>query len=187
MNAPLPLVKLTAADYLTWENQQSERHIFVQGEIFGMSGGTAEHNLSLGAVYANLWLHLKSSPCRVFVTDMRVAVEAADAYYYPDVVVTCNAADLANSKALQITAPKLIVEVLSPSTASFDRGQKFAHYRTLDSLEEYVLIDPELQTVDVYRKNTEAGLWTLHPSNTITAVVTLSSVEWQGLLGDLLS
>ena len=116
--------------------------------------------------------HLAGSPCRTFMTDMRLHVAAANSYFYPDVLVTCSALDVANTMAK--SEPKLIAEVLSPSTAAYDRGQKFSHYRSLASLEEYVLVDLDLRSADCYRKGAD-GLWVLHPFAK-GEVVTLASV-----------
>ena len=178
--------KLSAADYLTWEVKQSERNIFVRGEVFAMSGGTAEHNEATIDAAIALKRHLKGTSCKVFATDMRLRVETADCYYYPDVFGTCSATDINNPKLTTLTGAKLIIEVLSPSTAAFDRGDKFADYRTLDTLEEYVLIDPDGRSIDVFRKGTD-GLWVLHPSNTVSPTVRFESVGWVGEIGDLLN
>jgi Uma2 family endonuclease len=180
------LAKQTAAEYLAWEPLQRDRHIYVRGEIFAMAGGTFEHNDITGNVYVSLKSHLKGTPCKIGVTDMRIAVEKADCYFYPDVVVTSAERDTQNPKITEIHEAKLIIEVLSPSTASYDRGAKFADYRLLDSLQEYVLIDPETRTVEVFRKNA-FGIWELHPSNATTPNISLKSVDWQGLINDFLN
>ena len=176
----------SAADFLTWEEQQTERHMFVRGEVFAMSGGTAEHNEATINAALALKQHLKGTPCKVFITDMRLRVEAADCYYYPDVLVTCASADINDPKLTTLTGAKLIIEVLSPSTAAFDRGDKFADYRTLETLEEYALIDPDSKSIDVFRKGTD-GLWVLHPSNSTSPEVRFDSVGWVGTISDVLS
>ena len=106
------------------------------------------------------------------MSDMRLHVTAANSYIYPDVLVTCNPQDLASPTVK--TEPKLLIEVLSPSTAAYDRGVKFSHYRSLPSLEEYVLIDLDSRTTDSYRKGMD-GLWVLHPFAR-DAAITLASV-----------
>lgn len=171
----LAQAKLSATEYLAWEALQTERHMFVAGEVFAMAGATKDHNDIAGNAYVEFKHHLKGTPCKTYIGDVRLHVAAADAYFYPDVVVTCDNADIVDPKASTIASPKLIVEVLSPSTAAYDRGQKFAAYRTLTSLQEYVLIDPELKTVEVFRKNA-VGVWELHPSNSMDDIVTLKSV-----------
>lgn len=179
------LAKLSAADFLKWEDQQPERHIFIAGEVFAMAGGTAEHQDAVLATASILKNHLKNSPCKTFM-EMRLQIKAANAYFYPDVLVTCDSNDTHNPKTTEIQTAIAVFEVLSPSTASFDRGLKFAHYRQLDSLQEYVLIDPETQTVEVFRKNT-SNIWELHPSNAAEPNVSLKSVDWHGQITDFLS
>ena len=150
----------TATDYLTWEAEQVDRHEFLDGEVFAMAGAEDRHVTVAGNLYIALRQHLSGSPCRTYMSDMRLRVAAANAYFYPDVMVTCSAQDLASP--MHKAEPKLIAEVLSPSTAAYDRGLKFSHYRTLDSLQEYVLIDLDSRRVDCYRLGTD-GLWVLHP------------------------
>ena len=163
---------MTAADYLMWEAKQTERHEFVCGETFAMAGAEDRHVTVVGNVYIALRQHLTGTPCRTFVADMRLHVAALGHYFYPDIMVTCSAADLASP--LSKSEPKLIVEVLSPSTAAYDRGLKFSYYRNLPSLHEYVLIDLDTRAVDCYRLGGD-GLWVLHPFGA-GQTVTLASV-----------
>ena len=152
--------RMSAADFLAWDACQTFRHEFVQGEVFAMAGaGEAHVTLALNIAMA-LRQHLAGTPCRTFISDMKLRVEAADAFFYPDVMVSCSAADTVDP--LVKREPLLLVEVLSPSTAGFDRGDKFAAYRLLPSLREYLLVDPQSRRCDVYRLG-ERGLWTLHP------------------------
>jgi len=149
-----------AADYLTWETAQPERHEFIDGEIFSMGGAEDRHvTVTMNLAFA-LRQHLSGSPCRTYMSDMRLHVAAANSYFYPDVLVTCSALDQAS--AMVKTEPKLIAEVLSPTTAAYDRGLKFGHYRTLPSLEEYLLVDLDTRATDCFRKGAD-GLWVLHP------------------------
>jgi Uma2 family endonuclease len=150
----------TADDYLAWEPTQLDRHEYLDGEVFAMAGAEDRHVTVSGNCYMALRQHLSGSPCRTYMSDMRLHVAAVNSYFYPDVLVTCSALDLASPKAK--TEPKLIIEVLSPSTAAYDRGLKFSHYRNLASLEEYALIDLDTRTTDCYRKGAN-GLWVLHP------------------------
>jgi Uma2 family endonuclease len=112
----------TATDYLAWEAQQVERHEFLDGEVFAMAGAEDRHvTVAMNLAFA-LRQHLGGSPCRTYMSDMRLRVAAANAYFYPDVMVTCSAQDL--SSPMHKTEPKLIAEVLSPGTAAYDRGVK---------------------------------------------------------------
>ena len=150
----------SADDYLAWEPAQLDRHEYLDGEVFAMAGAEDRHvTVSMNIAFA-LRQHLSGSPCRTYMSDMRLHVAAANSYFYPDVLVTCSALDQASPRAK--TEPKLIIEVLSPSTAAYDRGLKFSHYRSLPSLEEFVLIDLDTRSTDCYRKGAD-GLWVLHP------------------------
>ena len=153
MTSAQPQHRFDADAYLAWEAAQSERHEYFQGEVFAMAGGTQNHNtVALNTAIA-VRNHLKGTPCQVFISDVRVQVAAVDAYFYPDVVVNCQPRTAADGQAISVDAPVLVVEILSDSTATWDRGGKFAAYRQLPSLQEYVLIDPQAQTVELYRRN----------------------------------
>lgn len=160
MARPQPEPRFTADEYLAWEVTQPGRHEYIDGEVFAMAGGEDRNATVAGNLYIALRQHLRGGPCHAYVGDVRLHVAAANAYFYPDLLVTCDAADAANRLAK--SAPLLLVEVLSPSTAAYDRGDKFAHYRGIASLQEYVLIDIDRRATDVYRKGAD-GLWVLHP------------------------
>ena len=140
----------TAADYLAWEATQPEKHEHVAGEVFAMGGAARVHvtvSLNIAGALAD---KLDGTPCRAYMADMKLQVEAANAYYYPDVMVSCDEADRRAEQYM--TSPTLIVEVLSPSTAAYDRGEKFAAYRHLPSLQQYVLVDPDQRRIESYTR-----------------------------------
>lgn len=186
MPIPQRPAPLTAADYLAWEAVQDTRSEFIDGDVFARSESTMAHNMAMGALASTLLHHLRGKPCRPFVADVKVLVEASNSVFYPDVMVSCSPTDLSDGKAQTMSQPTLIAEVLSPSTAAFDRGGKFAHYRLLDSLQEYVLIDTDTPRVEVFRRNA-ANRWELYPSTGPDATVELASVDWQGTVGELLA
>lgn len=155
----LPQEKLTLAAFLDWEAAQPERYSFWRGEVFAMVGVRQSHALVTLNVASALKAALRGTPCRAFVADMKLRIDAADALFYPDVMVSCDARD--RSTPLWLAYPKLVVEVLSDSTAAFDRGAKFAACRMIGTLEEYALIDIEARRVEVFRRNA-AGRWELH-------------------------
>jgi Uma2 family endonuclease len=150
----------TAADYLAWEADQPERHDFVDGEVFAMSGGEDRNATVAGNVYIAQREHLRGTRCRVYLTDVKLHVRARDNYFYPDVMITCSDADRASR--LSKSDPVLIIEVLSKSTEAYDRGEKFANYRAIETLAEYAMVDINSRRVDLYRKGAD-GLWVLHP------------------------
>lgn len=144
----VPLRSLDVTDFLAWESQQLERHEFVRGEVFAMVGGTRGHHRIVANLVRHLGNHLEGSPCQVFGEAMKVQV-ADEAILYPGVVVTCDRQFRADDPALH--EPVVVVDVLSPSTQRYDRSEKFALYRKLPSLREYVLIDPETRRIEVFR------------------------------------
>ena len=170
-----------AAAYLEWEQQHSERHEYIAGEVFAMTGATDAHvtvTLNLASLLRD---HVRGTPCRVYVADMKLHVATADAFFYPDVFVTCAEAD--HRQKHYKNTPVLIVEVLSDSTAAYDRGRKFSLYRQLPSLREYVLIDPTTFSVDVFRRR-EDGHFVLYPFGAGERVE-LASMEYAVAIEDL--
>jgi Uma2 family endonuclease len=165
--------RMTAAEFLAWDAGQTVKHEFVRGDVFAMAGGEDRNATVAGNLYMSLRQHLRGTPCRVYGSDVKLRIEAADCFFYPDVMVTCSAADLADR--LIKREPMLVIEVLSPSTGAYDRGDKFASYRQLPSLQEYLLVDVQTQSCDLFRKGAD-GLWVLHPSGPDDAVQ-LQSVD----------
>jgi len=149
---------LTPDEYLAWEREQPIKHEYIDGEVYAMAGGTLAHNAIVLNLYSQLRPHLRERGCLGNVADVKVRVSERGPYFYPDLVVSCDERDRRATEVLQY--PKLIVEVLSPSTAGFDRGDKFKFYRRIATLQEYVLIDAEQVGIDCYRK-TSAGKWEL--------------------------
>lgn len=163
---------MSAADFLAWDATQTLKHEFLRGEIYAMTGALDAHVTTTMNVSMALRQHLRGTPCRTFMSDMKLRVEAADAFFYPDVFVTCSAADSADPQIKR--EPVLVVEVLSPSTAAYDRGDKFAAYRQLPTLRELLFIDPRRRRCDLHRLGAD-GLWVLHPFDP-GATVVLDSV-----------
>lgn len=147
---------------MAWEAAQLERHEFFAGEVFAMTGARATHNTIAGNVFLLLKQSLRGTPCRVFFADMKLHVASANASFYPDVFVSCDPRDRTPDAELVQCYPQLVVEVLSDSTAAFDRGQKFEAYRSLDSLAAYLLVEQHRQHADLFIRNVE-GLWVLNP------------------------
>jgi Uma2 family endonuclease len=173
MALPEQIAPISMEDYLESEQREEIKHEYLQGRVWAMVGATDAHvTIALNLAVA-LKGHLRGGPCRVYISDMKVRVEPADAFYYPDVMVTCDPRDRAGEYYKQ--HPCLIVEVLSPTTEAFDRGDKFAAYRRLESLEEYILVDTRNMAVDAFRRGPD-GHWVLHPLRAGDEVV-FSSVD----------
>ncbi len=159
--------------YLEWERAQPTRNEYYDGMIYAMTGGTLDHaNIGLN-IAAALKQLLRGGPCRPYNTDVRVHVDRPNAFFYPDVTVTCDPTDLTAKESIR--APKVIFEVLSPSTSACDRGDKFAAYRALESLQDYVLVDPDTKRVERFSRNAD-GSWQLVDA-TGTAELTLPSLS----------
>jgi Uma2 family endonuclease len=150
---------MTAEEFLAWEAGQTGRHDFVDGEVYAMAGAEDRHVTVTGNVYMALRQRLSNTPCRTFIADMKVAAADDASFFYPDVLVTCSAAD--RQSPLVKREPTLIVEVLSPSAVAYDLGSKFAYCRQIPTLREIAFIDLDARRTDVYRKGAN-GLWVLH-------------------------
>lgn len=150
----------SAEDFLKWESTQDTKHEFADGIAYAMSGAGEKHVTISGNVFAALRNHVRGTPCRAYIADMKLRVEKANAFFYPDVFVTCSESDARREDYK--ADPVLVIEVLSPTTAAYDRGPKFAHYRQLPSLMEYVLIEPDRISVEIFRRDA-TGHWVLYP------------------------
>ncbi len=150
MAFPKELMTLSVEEYLALEEKSEVRHEYVAGYIFAMAGATDAHNLIAGNVHALMRPHLRRSGCRVYMVDMKLRVEAVDAFYYPDVMVTCEAFE---AKSVFKSKPILLVEVLSPGTELTDKREKLSAYFKLESLQEYVLIAQDGKRVEIYRRD----------------------------------
>jgi Uma2 family endonuclease len=149
---------MSPQEYLEWEEQQPIKYEYMNGEIFAMTGGILPHNSIAINLTSALKNHLRGKGCKVFMADAKVGVSQNGPFHYPDVMVSCDPLDQKARKV--IYHPCLIVEVLSPGTEAFDRGQKFRNYRQIESLKEYVLIEADRLNVECYRIN-EKGKWEL--------------------------
>ncbi|MEY6433031.1 Uma2 family endonuclease [Thioalkalicoccus limnaeus] len=174
MSTPAERLAFDADAYLAWEAEQREKHEYLRGEVFAMVGARQEHVLVALNVASALKQRLRGGPCRAYVSDMKLRVAAADAFFYPDVMVSCDARDRVAEHYLE--HPILIVEILSPGTEAFDRGAKAAAYRLLPALREYVLIDIAARRAEAYRR-TEEGDWLLHDCRPEDGTCRFASVE----------
>jgi Uma2 family endonuclease len=149
--APLKRELLSIEDYLTFEESTPLRHEYVSGEIFAMSGPSREHELIAGNVFAAVHAHLRGSPCKSFIGNFKLNLKVNESqfFYYPDVMVACGP----NVDSRFCTDPRLVVEVLSPSTERTDRREKACNYRQIPTLEEFVLIAQRKAEVTIYRRS----------------------------------
>ena len=159
MGLPLSQTQFDADAYLAWEAEQPDKSEYFAGEVFAMVGVRRVHATVAGNVFAALRQHLRGTPCLPFIADMKLRVASADAFFYPDIMVTCDAGD--RRADLFVEHPQLIVEILADSTAAYDRGAKFAASRQIAALQEFVLIDIAARRIEMFRRQAN-NEWLLH-------------------------
>lgn len=155
MGLPKLKPKIAVAEYLEGEKTSAERHEFVDGEVYAMSGASKRHNRIVRELLDKFDARLANTDCEVFFTDVKLRIENLNRFYYPDLVVVCGEDD---EDDYYISKPTIIVEVLSPSTALTDKREKWFAYQEIPSLKEYAMIDQETGSAELYRRRAD-GLW----------------------------
>lgn len=173
----------TVAQYLDYERTADARHEFVHGEITAMAGASERHNQIASALNYLLYGQLIARPCQVFQSDMRVRV-TADMYFYPDIAVVCDEATYVDDRRDTLTNPTTIIEVLSPSTEDYDRGRKFARYRQLASLRDYLLVAQSEMRVEHHSLRPGEG-WLLRDFTAPDAPILIPSLDCTLALSDI--
>lgn len=166
----------TEEAYLEFEQTSVGKHEYFHGEIYAMTGGTEAHNLLSGNTYAALHAQLRRRPCRVYNSDQRIKVQATGLYTYPDVTIVCGQPQFMDQLRLTLLNPTVIIEVLSPSTERYDRGMKFQNYRTIPTLQDYLLIAQDNHRIEHYIRQ-ETGEWLLREAVGLAAQVTIHSID----------
>ena len=156
MASRIPVYSMSVDEYLEAEKDAAMRHEYVAGQIFAMAGASDAHNTIAGNFFGRLKSNLRGGPCRVYISDMKVWIEAVQAFYYPDVVVTCDPED---NGEYSKTKPCLIVEVTSPTTTVMDHREKLQAYRKIPSLREYVMMAQHEMLVEIYRLDSRGHWW----------------------------
>lgn len=156
MTSPMPLLTLTVDEYLESEKFSSVRHEYLAGYVYAMTGTSAAHNMIALNVASRLRAHLRGGPCQVFISDMKLHIEAINTFYYPDVMVTCDPEDREDYFKAR---PSLIIEVSSPSTVVIDRREKLLAYQRIQNLREYILISQDEIKVELYRRDPGGRWW----------------------------
>lgn len=180
----IPKTKLTPEEYLDFERKAEERHEYFDGEIFAMSGAKRNHNKISTNLSGLVWQHLKGKNCESYSNDMRVFVPATGLYTYPDLVVVCGEPQFQNDTFDTLLNPVLLIEVLSDSTESYDRGRKFQHYRSIESLQEYILVSQAEARVEKYVRHGD-GFWLLSEAVGLDSEIEFSSIECQIPLSEI--
>ena len=174
----------TPDEYFDFEVNSDTRHEYINGEIIPMTGGTPEHNEIASILNAALRVSLKGQPYSIFVADQRLWIPDRNLYTYPDVMVVPRPLERQPGRTDTITNPVMIAEVLSKSTKSYDRDEKFAAYRTISTFQEYLLIDQYSRHVDQYAK-TDTHKWIFTEYTDEEGLISLSTIPFEIRLGDL--
>ena len=175
VETPAARAFLTPEEYLTKERKASTKSEYRNGQIYAMPGASHEHNVIMGNTFAELHIQLRDRTCIVYPSDMRVKISSTGRYTYPDVVVVCDEPQFEDSHFDTLLNPTVLIEVLSPSTAAYDRGDKFAAYQKLDSLCEYVLISQDRVCVEHYLRQDQE--WDLTEFRSLNDVFHLVSID----------
>jgi len=174
MSSPKPSL-ITPAEYLQLERKSEIRSEYIGGRMFAMSGASRRHSLIVGNVYRELSSQMRDRSCEAHMIDMRVKVSPAGMYTYPDIVAVCGEVRLEDEHFDTLLNPTVIVEVLSESTEAYDRGEKFAHYRRLDTLRDYVLVAQDKIRIEHFRREGEE--WILSEISGPDAALHLGSID----------
>ena len=179
-----PRTTYTVEEYLAFERASDTKHEYYAGEIVAMAGASYEHNLIAMNTGASLHSQLRGRPCAVLPSDQRLRVGPLGPLTYPDIMVVCGQPQFTDERPDTVTNPTVIIEVLSPSTEGDDRGRKTKHYRTLESLQEYVLIAQDECHVEHFIR-AENGWWRFNETADRAATIHLSSIDCTLALADV--
>jgi Uma2 family endonuclease len=180
----IPKTKISPEEYLVLERNSPEKNEFYRGEIFAMAGAGNNHNIIIGNIIGEMHAFLKGKGCTVYPSDMRLHIPENSLYTYPDVMVVCGPKQFLDEKKDTLLNPSIIVEVLSPNTEGYDRGEKFRLYRSIASLQEYIMVDSRSYTLEKYARNA-AGSWVLTDAQGLQANILLQTIEYSLKLEDV--
>ena len=182
--SPVPKTKISQEEYLVLERNSPEKNEFYRGEIFAMAGTWNNHNIITGNIIGEIHAFLKGKGCTIYPSDMRLHIPEISFYTYPDVMVVCGPKQFLDNKKDTLLNSGIIVEVLSPNTEGYDRGEKFRLYRSIASLQEYVLVDSRSYTLEKYARSV-AGSWVLTDAQGLQASILLQTIEYNLKLEDV--
>ncbi len=172
----IPKSKMTPEEYLEFERKSEEKHEYFNGEIFVMAGAKRRHNVIVLNFGSEIRQKLKGKRCEGYASDMRVFISNTELYTYPDLVVVCGEPNFQDDVFDTLLNPILIIEVLSETTENYDRGKKFQHYRSIESLHEYVLVSTDEARIEKFEK-TGDRFWFLSEAVGIDTEIELTSIE----------
>jgi Uma2 family endonuclease len=179
-----PKTFLTPEQYLEIERKAEYKSEYYAGEMFAMSGAKEAHNLVAVNLTIELGRQLRPRRCRLYPSGMRVCVSATGLYTYPDLSALCGEPRFLDDQRDTLLNPTLVIEVLSPSTEGYDRGRKFEHYRSIETLMEYLLVVPDRVHTELFRRQPDST-WVLTEASSLDAVLHLESVDCRLALSDI--
>jgi len=170
------LENVTIAEYLAFEKEAQEKYEYHDGYIYSMTGGTYHHGVICGNIFGELRTGLanKNDNCRALLNEIKLHIQSENSFVYPGTMVICGEVEHSTLESNAVVNPVVVVEVLSKTTATYDRGDKFYLYRQLKSVQEYVLIEQEKPQVELYQR--QADLWKISRFKGIDTAFTLSSI-----------
>lgn len=166
----------TVEEYLAFENASEKKHEYFQGEVFAMAGASSRHVKLSSNFLGELFIKLKGKPCQPYGSDARVYIPGNTLYTYPDISIFCGDLITTEEDENTLIDPVVIIEILSPSTKNYDRGEKFMLYREIVNLKEYILVDSESVRVEIFRLN-KAGHWELEEYKSIETTIHIKALE----------
>jgi Uma2 family endonuclease len=168
--------KFSVEEYLEMENAAVEKHEYYKGEIFAMSGAKMPHNVIVKNLLGSLYVKLKGKKCQSYGSDLRLHIEANSLFTYPNISIICGEPVTLNNDNYNVLNPTVTIEILSPSTKNYDRGEKFRLYRDIPTLKEYILVDSESVHIEAFRLN-EGNHWELEEYNSILDALHIKAIN----------
>ncbi len=168
---------ISIEEYIALEKEAETKYEYHDGTVYAMAGGTIEHGLICGNIFGEIRsaLRSKKSNCRPVNSEVKLHIQSINRFLYPDTMVICGKIEQSTDEINSITNPSLIVEVLSKSSASYDRGDKFYFYRQIESLQEYIIIEQEKAQIEIYKR--EAELWKITRISGMKSKLYLSALD----------
>ena len=176
--------KFSIEEYLEMENASQEKNEYYRGEIFAMSGAKMPHSIISKNLLGSLYSKLKGKKCQAYGSDVRIHIEANTLFTYPDISIVCGEVITLNNDDYNVLNPTVIIEILSPSTKNYDRGEKFKLYRDIVTLKEYILTDSESIHIEIFRLN-ENNHWELEEYNTLTENLQIKAINETVLISEI--
>lgn len=183
MNAAVAIKQMTVEEYFAMEDALTEKHEFIDGVVYAMAGADFPHNQITANALVSIGSFLRNSNCRIYGSDLKVAVKTKSAFVYPDLTIICSGAQFFKGKRGIVTNPSVIIEVLSPDTERYDRGKKFMLYRQIETVREYILIS-SLEVLAERFAREESGAWTLTEYRRREDEISIDSISYQTTLAE---